>query len=154
MRWTVSTSLRFRYLVVVLGALTMPGLIAIAFVVGALTVLFDVTYVSYTPTVVGRWQIAVSARAATSTAQYDATAHERPYDVVSGSTSGTVLSVNLTMSATSGPTGNAVTLTATSTGSSTPRYRFRTRASGGLVESPCGDYAAAATCAWTPPRTR
>ena len=41
-------------LLAVLGALTMPGLIVIAFVAGALTVLFDVTYVSYIPTVVGR----------------------------------------------------------------------------------------------------
>ena len=40
-----------------LGVLSMSALLAIAFVVGALTVLFDVTYVSYLPTVVGRDQL-------------------------------------------------------------------------------------------------
>jgi MFS family permease len=37
-----------------MGALSMPALFLIALAVGALTVLFDVTYVSYVPTVVGR----------------------------------------------------------------------------------------------------
>jgi MFS family permease len=39
------------------GALAMPTLYIAAFVVGSLTVLFDVTYVSYVPTVVGREQL-------------------------------------------------------------------------------------------------
>jgi MFS family permease len=38
-------------------ALTMPALFAAAFVVGSLTVLFDVTYLSYVPTVAGRDQL-------------------------------------------------------------------------------------------------
>lgn len=41
----------------VLDLLSMPALLLIAFVVGSLTVLFDVTYVSYVPTVVGRDQL-------------------------------------------------------------------------------------------------
>lgn len=42
---------------VMLDVLTMPALLVIAFVVGSLTVLFDVTYTSYVPTVVGRDQL-------------------------------------------------------------------------------------------------
>ena len=42
---------------VILDILTMPALLVIAFVVGSLTVLFDVTYTSYVPTVVGRDQL-------------------------------------------------------------------------------------------------
>lgn len=41
----------------VLGMLSMPALLVVAFAVGSLTVLFDVTYVSYVPSVVGRDQL-------------------------------------------------------------------------------------------------
>ena len=61
----------------------------------------------------------------------------------------TVTSVSFTTSA-AGLVGRATTITATSAGSSAPRYSFRVRNPAGTWSQPCGGYTAVATCAFTP----
>jgi hypothetical protein len=60
-----------------------------------------------------------------------------------------VTSVSFVTSA-SGVVGRSTVISAQSLGSAAPRYRFAVRAPAGVWSSPCGAYAAATTCAFTP----
>ena len=67
-----------------------------------------------------------------------------------GTTTGmAVTAVNFTSSG-AGVVGRATTVTATSAGSSAPRYSFRVRNPAGTWSQPCGGYTAVATCSFTP----
>ncbi len=60
-----------------------------------------------------------------------------------------VTSANFTTSA-AGIVGRQTTITATSAGSSAPRYLYRVRNAAGSWSQPCGGYTAVNTCAFTP----
>jgi len=103
---------------------------------------------TWTPSTAGTYYLEMHARDVASTAPYQAY-YDLTYEVTSGTSSEVTSATLMASPASPQAAGTAITLTASSTGSSNPQYRFYVKPAGGTW-SLLRNYSSTNTYTWTP----